>query len=203
MPFIVFEGGEGSGKTTQLNLLAHHLVKMGLPIVVTRQPGGTSIGAKLREIILSGEEIDPTTEFFLHMADKHEHVKCFIKPMLNSGHFVLCDRFTMSTEVYQSIQGVPKEMIKKIMPIATLNLVPDLMIVLNVDPKIGISRAKERSNKFDKYDAKTLSFHKKVQNEYLRLSLNNQSAVVINADIEPEFIFEDILLTVNQIIFQK
>ncbi|NEN92400.1 MAG: dTMP kinase, partial [Okeania sp. SIO3H1] len=157
---IVFEGVEGGGKTTQIQLLKDWLLEkkqsreilskfIDLEVIVTREPGGTKLGQALRELLLntdiSGEQIQERAELLLYAADRSQHIENLIKPYLKKGAIVLCDRFTDSTIAYQGYgRGLDLDLIQKLNHIATGGLKSDLTFWLDIDVKIGLTRAKNR-----------------------------------------------------------
>ncbi len=143
--FITFEGPEGAGKSTQLGLLGEWMKRGGLPVRTTREPGGTALGAGIREILLApqGGEVSPLAELFLYEADRAQHIQEVIRPALAAGEHVLCDRFFDSTTAYQAYgRGLPAELVEELNARATGGLVPDLTILLDISPSEGLRRAR-------------------------------------------------------------
>lgn len=183
--FIVFEGGEGTGKSTQARLLAQSLKRAGRKVVLTSEPGGTARGARIRSILLTKhkEPLDPMTEFFLFEADRAEHVARVIAPALQRGTDVICDRFSGSTFAYQGYgQGLirlhEKEM-EHIDALARRNIKPDLCILLDMDPARAIARIKGAKNSLEK---EALTFHKRVRSGFLAQARKRPGRwIVINA----------------------
>ena len=140
--FITFEGADGCGKTTQIELLNKYLQEKGFKTLVTREPGAKGLGEKLREILLNYDgEVSPTCESFLFLADRAQHVDCIIKPALKNGIIVLCDRHTDSTVAYQGYgRQLDIEQIKKLNNIAVSGLKPDLTIVFDIDIETSMQR---------------------------------------------------------------
>ena len=140
--FITFEGGDGCGKTTQINLLDEYLRSKGYKTLLTREPGSKGLGVKLREILLNYDgDVSPVCESFLFLADRAQHVDCIIKPALEEGTIVLCDRHTDSTVAYQGYgRGLDLAQIHRLNNIATSGLKPDLTIVLDVDVETSQKR---------------------------------------------------------------
>lgn len=181
--FITFEGGEGSGKTTQLALLADYLRDKGLPLLCTREPGGTSLGDQIRPLILEvpddGSEVDVRTEFFLYLASRAQHVKEVLLPALAAGNIVLCDRFSDATIAYQGYgRGLPLEEIKTMMQFASYGLEPDLTLFLDITPALGLSRLSGRKE-INRLDQETLFFHEAVYAGYQVLSQTYPKRIVV------------------------
>lgn len=174
---ITFEGSEGCGKTTQITMLAQRLEGMGKKVVITREPGGTLIGEKIRALLqdpANTGEITPITELLLFSAARAELVEQLIKPALERGEIVICDRFFDSTFVYQGIaRSVDLKVIDQLKAIAVGSLKPDLTLLLDLDPEAGIKRAGERqSGTLDRIEAESLEFFKSVRQAYLDLALS-------------------------------
>jgi len=180
--FIVFEGVEGCGKTTQLQRLQQWLMpQWPHPVVTTREPGGTKLGGELRQILLTprdGEAIQERAELFLYAADRAQHIEGLIKPQLAAGAIVLCDRYTDSTVAYQGYgRGLSLELIAQINQLATNGLTSDLTLWLDVDVEIGLARAKKRSSP-DRFEQATLDFHRRIQAGYQALATANRDRIV-------------------------
>ncbi|NEP86187.1 MAG: dTMP kinase [Okeania sp. SIO2C2] len=205
--FIVFEGVEGGGKTTQIQLLRNWLLEqkqsrellsklINLEVIVTREPGGTKLGQALRELLLntdiSGEQIQERAELLLYAADRSQHIENLIKPYLEKGAIVLCDRFTDSTLAYQGYgRGLDLELIQKLNYIATGGLKSDLTFWLDIDVEIGLTRAKNRG-KIDRMEQADIQFHKRVQQGYQELAKGNPLIVRIDANLTTDKIQEKI-----------
>ena len=169
--FITMEGPDGSGKTTQIQLLEQVLKSQGYKVWVTREPGGTLIGEQIRKIILDvdNEEMDPMTEAILYAAARAQHVKQLIEPALDQGMIVLCDRFLDSSVAYQGVaRGLGMDTIEGINQYATGGLVPDITFFIDMDPVIGLKRKKNQTE-LDRLEQETLDFHQKVYKGYLAL----------------------------------
>src|SRR3989338_2612786 len=141
--FITFEGIEGCGKTTQIKLLNEYLQGKGFKTILTREPGGTTIGDKIRQILLdpANKKMHPLTELLLYGASRAQHVEELIRPALSEGKIVLCDRYSDSTTAYQgAARRVDKKILASLDAIATSGLVPDITIVVDVAPTVGLSR---------------------------------------------------------------
>lgn len=168
--FIVLEGPDGAGKTTQLRLLADRLQLAGYQLVITREPGGTRLGEELREIILRPrqEGIVPEAELFLYLACRAQLVKEVIVPALAEGKIVLCDRFSDSTFAYQGGgRGFPREILAFLNRVAVGDLEPDCVVILDLPPEEGLKRGK-KCQKLDRLETEKIEFHRRVREEYLR-----------------------------------
>jgi dTMP kinase len=175
--FVTFEGVEGSGKTTQLKLLAHYLHGLGEEIVETRDPGGTTIGKEIRTLLLSPESapISDPAELLLYEASRAQLVREVIIPAIARGAVVLCDRFTDSTLAYQGFgRGLDQNLIRQLNHFVTGGLAPDLTILLDLDPRIGLERCTKGSraglSSRDRLEAEPLSFHQRIREGYLALA---------------------------------
>jgi dTMP kinase len=173
--FISLEGIEGSGKSTQLDNIRLFLEKRGHDVLVTREPGGTDIGKNIRAILLNpgNRQIDPLTELFLYEADRVEHVRKIIAPALAAGRTVLCDRFYDATVVYQGYaRGLDLELIRRIHGVILGPLKPNMTILLDVSPDIGLARAWAeieiggRTGDESRFEEEALAFHEKIRAGY-------------------------------------
>jgi len=170
--FITFEGPEGCGKTTQVGLLASWLTSQGLDLVVTREPGGTPIGEKIRDLLHDRHhtEMTPEAEILLYSAARAQHVARVIRPALEAGKLVLCDRFYDSTYAYQGYgRGLPMEALRHITTFATGGLTPDLTVYLDVAPEVGLRRRQKSGEALNRLDLEALDFHRRVRAGYLDL----------------------------------
>jgi dTMP kinase len=183
-PFITFEGGEGSGKSTQLRRLAARLRGEGRVVLETVEPGGTAIGMQIRRVLLDAKnhELRPTTELLLMFAARAQNVDELILPAISRGEIVLCDRFTDSSLVYQgAARGLGAEVVYEVDRIACRGLVPDLTIVVDIAPDLGLARARGRNQKTQdvetRIDEQAIEFHRKVRDAYLRLASDEPDRV--------------------------
>lgn len=191
--FITFEGGDGCGKTTQIKLLDEYLRGKGYKTLLTREPGAKGLGEKIREILLNyNGEVSPRCESFLFLADRAQHIDCVIKPAIESGIIVLCDRHTDSTIAYQGYgRGLNIEQIKSLNKIATSGLKPDLTIVLDVDVKT--SQARVGSEK-DRMESAGIEFFERVRKGFLDIAKQEPERVkVVNSKQSIEDIHKQIL----------
>ena len=177
--FITLEGTEGAGKTTQLPHLVRFLESRGFVCVVTREPGGTPTGQKIRALLLdpANKDIKPETELFLYAADRAQHVRTIIAPALAEGKVVVCDRFCDATEAYQGVaRGLDRRLIDMLNQVATAGLKPDITILFDLPPETGLSRAWERIRNNGKaaadhrFETENLNFHNRVRQGYLEIA---------------------------------
>jgi dTMP kinase len=173
--FITFEGIDGSGKSTQLRLLSGFLRMSGCDVLLTREPGGTPLGLRLRAALLDAqEEVDPLTELLVFAADRAQHVSQLIRPTLESGRVVLSDRYADATVAYQGAgRGFSPELIADIVHLATKGLVPDLTLLFDVSVMESTDRMTRRSsarNKRDRIDIEAADFHSRVREAYLKIA---------------------------------
>ena len=185
--FITFEGIEGCGKTTQVKRFAKRLKGLGISLITTLEPGGTRIGKDIRKILLDSRNrnLSPLTELFLYAADRAQHVKELIKPALDEGKWVICDRFFDATVAYQGIaRGQDMELIGILNEEATQGIQPDITFLLDCPVHMGLNRALERNETQsqkgqDRFEREALDFHRAVREGYLELARKNQDRFVI------------------------
>jgi len=184
--FITFEGIEGCGKTTQIGHLTSFLKKARRPFLLTREPGGTGVGEKIREILLSSENagLEPMAEFFLYVADRIQHYRQVILPALRQGKVVLCDRFADATTVYQGFgRGLDLAWIEEIHSRALENAKPDLTFLLDLPVEVGLKRAWKRLKKDqtgeDRFEKEALDFHRRIREGYLTLARKEPSRIIV------------------------
>ncbi|MCW8985240.1 MAG: dTMP kinase [Thermoanaerobaculales bacterium] len=194
--FITFEGGEGTGKTSQLMLVDEWLRTLGHKTVVTREPGGTRLAEAVRALLLDPElEPDGHSEIFLLEAARRDHVERVIRPAIEDGAVVLCDRFTDSSLVYQGlVRGLGWEEVAQLNRLATGGLEPHLTLVFDMDPEKALARAHTRnsegSSRESRLDDEPAEFHRRVREGFLELAKREPSRVeVIDADGPPEKVF--------------
>lgn len=206
--FITFEGPEGSGKSTQLRLLAAHLRETGHKVFETAEPGGTPIGMQIRRVLLDSQNIQmrPTTELLLMFACRAQNVDEWILPALAEGNIVLSDRFTDSTLVYQGIaRGLGTEVVYEVDRIACRGLVPDLTLVIDVETELGLKRARARNRRTQdvetRIDEQTIEFHKKVRAAYQQLASDEPFRVRLIDGTHPEAeVAEEVWEVVNEVV---
>jgi dTMP kinase len=204
--FITFEGVEGSGKSTQVKLLAELLTKMGYKVTLTREPGWGRLGELIRKIILDERdlELDPFSELCLFCADRAQHVRDFIKPKLQDGEIVICDRYFDSTVVYQGYgRKLDKRLVNKIATASTLDLIPDVTFLLNLPVRTGLSRLQTRGE-ITKMDEEPLEFHEMIRQGYMLIAKREPRRIKkINAYREILEIHEEIKGIVLEYISSK
>jgi dTMP kinase len=196
-PFITFEGIEGSGKSTQIVLLAKYLSAQGKSITLTREPGGTSIGDQIRKILLdpSNTSLDGRAELLLYAAGRAQHLAELIVPELRAGRIVLCDRFSDATFAYQGYgRGLDLGLICSLDRIVTESIRPDLTILLDIDAAAGLARARGRNSRGGleaeaRFENEDLSFHERVRRGYLELAKQEPKRFqIVDASPDPEAI---------------
>lgn len=183
--FITFEGGEGSGKSTQLRLLAEALAARNVPHVVTREPGGTPGAESIRRLLVEGDpgQWDAMTETILFMAARVDHVRKRIIPALREGKLVLCDRFMDSTRVYQGVgKGISQPFIEMLHHFTLPNFQPDLTLILDIEPEEGLKRAVSRHGAENRFESLGLEFHRAIREGYLAIAKEcPERCVIIDA----------------------
>jgi dTMP kinase len=195
--FITLEGGEGSGKSTQAQRLAALVRASGIEVVLTREPGGTQFAEQVRDLILSGTTAkhSATAEALLFFAARADHVEALIRPALAAGKWVICDRFTDSTRVYQGVAGsVPADAIEALNRIAAGATQPDLTLILDIDAATGLARATERreasgksSSSADRFEQRDLHFHRRLRQGYLDVAKSDPARCrIIDATGTPD-----------------
>jgi dTMP kinase len=201
--FITFEGGEGTGKSTQAAMLALRLESLGLGVLLTREPGGSPGAEIIRHVLLSGaaKPFGPEVEAMLFAAARDDHVRCAIEPALAAGKWVVCDRFADSTRVYQGTLGeVDQRLIKGLERVSIGDLAPDLTLILDVPVEVGLERtALRRGNtKPDRFEAESGEFHKKLREAFRALAADEpQRCVIIDASAAKEKVAKQVWDTVQ------
>ena len=201
---ISFEGGDGSGKTTQLKLLGDYIAGKGKICLCTREPGGTKLGKLIRQVLLEigGEEISPTTELFLYLADRSHHVQEVIQPALKGGKLVLCDRFTDSTLAYQGFgRGVDFDLLRRLNQLASEGITPDLTFLLDCPVDVGLFRTTHRivERREDRFEREKVEFHEKVRKGFLELAREEPNRIyVLDASRAIHQVHEEIRRVVDQ-----
>ena len=201
--FITFEGGEGSGKTTQIQMLLQHVESEfpTLDTVVSREPGGTASAESIRKLLVTGaaDKWRAATEAMLMSASRHEHVVHVLRPALEAGKLVLCDRYNDSTRIYQGVVGgVPSADIEALNDFACEGLVPDLTVLLDMDVETGLNRAVERSGQGapgdeSRFESKGMDFHRDVRQAFLALAADHRERfVVIDASRDAVEVAKDV-----------
>lgn len=199
--FIVFEGGEGAGKSTQVGLLRDALIAQGREVVVTREPGGTPAAEAIRALVLdpANAGLDSRAEALLFAAARAEHVAALIRPALDRGAVVVCDRYIDSSVAYQGLgRDLGAEKIREISAWATENLFPDLTVVLDIDPAIGLARAGQVSEAPDRMESEDLSFHQMVREAFLSAAASDADRyLVLDATGDPADIHKKIVARIH------
>ncbi len=201
--FISICGVEGAGKTTQLRHISEFLKSTGRNFVMTREPGGTEIGMKIRRILLDPENRDltPKAELFLYAADRIQHIEQIILPALKEGKIVVTDRFVDSTTVYQGYaRGIDLELVEKINELVLNGLKPDLTLLLDISPGVGLARVRdqfqlgERAESESRFEREELVFHEKIRKGFLTLSQKETNRFrIIDADRDPDMVKQDVI----------
>jgi len=201
--FITIEGGDGSGKSTQIDLLMSYFNEHGYKVLLTREPGGTPISEKIRAVILDSNnmEMDNMTEVLLYAASRAQHVAEFIKPNIEEGKVVICDRFVDSSVVYQGYaRGVGIDVVENINNYATQGLLPDLTILLDLPPDLGLFR-KKNQQALDRLELQSDAFHLKVNEGYRLLAKRHQKRIlIVDATKSIKVIQQIILEAINPLL---
>ncbi len=189
--FIVFEGGEGSGKTTQTKALANRLRRLGFGVVLTHEPGGTLLGNKLRRWVKWGRGVTTQTELFLFLASRSQLVSKVIRPALEKEQVVICDRFDASTFAYQGYgRGMDLDFLKSVNSFATDGLYPDLIVLLDISAEQGLGR---KRMKLDVFEREEFFFHQRVREGYLKMAAADPERwMVVDATL-PEVKIQEII----------
>jgi dTMP kinase len=199
--FITFEGGEGCGKSTQSRLLLKKLEQQNISVILTHEPGGTALGNEVRKALKRkrGSSVPPQAELFLFAASRAQLVAEVIRPALEEGKVVICDRFTHSTLVYQGYgRGLDLTFVQTVNNMATGNLKPDLIILLDISPEQGLARKRGLKDRFELED---LSFHRRIREGYLKMAAAEPERwLVIDASLPKEKIAEIIWDRVSRLL---
>ncbi|MFH1706543.1 MAG: dTMP kinase [Planctomycetota bacterium] len=199
--FIVFEGPDGSGKSTQAGRLTAALEGRGAAVLMTREPGGTPIGEKVRELLLDARNtaMDRRTELLLYMASRAQLVAEILQPALDAGRLVVCDRYVYSSLVYQGYAGgLDQEEIARIGAFATAGLVPDLVLVVDVDPATGLRR---RGRVLDRMEQQSLTFHARVREGFLGLAARDPGRFrVVDGSAAADAVFARVMTEVGRVL---
>ncbi|MCK9470516.1 MAG: dTMP kinase [Bacilli bacterium] len=202
--FISFEGGEGSGKTTLIEMLTNELNQLGYKIVKTREPGGSKIAEEIRNVILNIDNVDMDymTEALLLAASRRQHLAEVIIPALNDEKIVICDRYVDSSLAYQGYaRGLGIKEVYEINKYATEGILPELTIYIDVDPNIGLSRIKNNRREVDRLDLEKISFHQKVREGYLEIAeMFSDRIKIVDGNRTAEEIYKDIKKEVLNIL---
>jgi len=203
--FITFEGGEGCGKSTQARALYRRLSKLAIPVILTHEPGGTSLGKRLSRWLKWTKDADiaPLTELLMFNSSRSQLITEVIKPGLKKGEIVICARYADSTTVYQSYgRGLDLEMVKTINNIATGGLKPDLTVLLDIPAEEGLAR--QRGKKQDRFEQEELAFHYRIREGYLKLAATEPERwLIVDATQSKGKIAQIIWQRVSQILSQQ
>ncbi len=199
--FITFEGGEGAGKSTQIRRLAERLKALGHPVVLTREPGGSPGAEAIRDIVLNGppERWSAVTETLLMYASRRDHIERVIRPALDAGKVVLCDRFADSTRAYQGAGGqVDTRLIDTLEATVLEGVHPDLTLILDLPVEEGLARAMSRGGGEDRFESKGGAFHERLREAFLEIARKEpERCLVVRADRPPEAVEADIRAAVE------
>ena len=208
--FITFEGGDGSGKTTQVQTLERYFSQRGQSCQSTREPGGTSIGELLRRVLLEtgNRRITSETELFLYLADRAQHIHEIIVPALQQGKIVLCDRYTDSTLAYQGYgRGIDLQLLRRLNELVSQGIKPDLTLLLDCPVEIGLFRTAQRRSQIgvesseDRFEREKLEFHERVRKGFLELARAEPDRFrIINAAGSSEAVAEAIKNTIDELV---
>lgn len=206
--FITFEGLDGSGKSTQLRLLTNYLSELGCEVEVTREPGGTSVGNRLRAALLDAhEQVDPLTELLVFAADRAQHVRRVLRPAIAAGKVIISDRYADATAAYQGGgRGFSRELITEIIQLATEGLKPDLTLLFDIPVEESIARTSRRSSKQkgDRLDAEASDFHARVRAAYHELARAEPERIkIIDSDQPLEETQQRVLEIVTPFLKQR
>ena len=211
--FITFEGGEGAGKSTQIKRIADYLNELGIGHILTREPGGTPLAEKIRDLLVKGkaDAMDPTTEYLLFSAARRDHIEKVIKPALAKGQWVLCDRFYDSSYVYQGLSPLPERalnvdfMDQVYTAIAGEDFKPDMTFVFDIDPETGLGRAGKRgkidtaSQDENRFESKGLEFHNRIRQGFLKIQgMNPDRCSLVDATGTPDQLFHHIRTVIEE-----
>ncbi len=191
--FVTFEGGEGAGKTTLIRKLEAVLRQQGAQVVVTREPGGTSLGEQIRHLLLNQHTtpISPLSELLLFLTARAQHIEELIRPALKQGKVVLCDRFNDSSIAYQGIaRDLGKAYVEQLCQQVCQDVVPDITFYLDLDPKTGMERALKEHRVLDRLEQEKAEFHERVRQGFLQIARQDKGrVVVVDASQPPEAVF--------------
>jgi dTMP kinase len=200
--FITLEGIDGSGKSTLSKGLAEQLKSLGYETLMTRAPGGTPTGAQIRELILHGKLHDIKAELFLFLADRAEHVASVIKPAIDAGKIVICDRFSDSTVAYQVERGLDRSKVEQLCQYATSGLEPDLTLLVDLDPEMAYERIHKSRHK-DRIENEGLYLMTKIRQSYLDLAKSHKRIVIIDGKLSVNELLDTSLDHVTRFISKR
>jgi len=206
--FITFEGGDGTGKTTQIRLLEGYFKNLAASCLVTREPGGTALGGLIRKVLLEvgDDEVAPATELLLYLADRAQHVTQVIKPAIDAGQIVLCDRFTDSTIAYQGYgRGIDLRLLQQLNSIADQGFRPDLTFLLDCPVSVALARTSRRESavdqtREDRFEREKTEFHEKVRAGFLEMARAEPGRFRVIDALRPA---EEVALNIRKIVDQE
>jgi dTMP kinase len=206
-PFISLEGIDGSGKTTQINLLERYLRSLGLSVIVAREPGGTEVGETIRQILLNSKttHLRPLSELLLYYASRNQNLYEKILPALEAGCWVLCDRYADASMAYQGYgRGVALDVIEHLNRIIIDRHLPDLTLLIDIDPKLGLARARERNRQDTvdegRFEKESMEFYNRVRQGYLNIAQSAPERIrVVNGDQPRELVHQQILSLISSL----
>ncbi len=206
--FITFEGGEGTGKSTQIKLLSEYLQQKGIDVLTSKEPGGTEVGLELRRILVTGDKdkMDAVAEALLYYADRRIHMTKKVWPALEEGKWVLSDRFADSTVAYQYYgynKRVPYQTLENLYKLTVGDFKPDLTVLLDIDPKIGLARSLDKAGhmsvKETRHESRGLEFHNNLRQGYLEMAQKEpERFLVFDADKSIEELHEEICRAISE-----
>ncbi|MDO4184604.1 MAG: dTMP kinase [Rhodospirillales bacterium] len=208
--FITFEGGEGTGKSTQIKLLAEYLKGKKVDAVLTKEPGGTPIGQELRAMLCTGDKdkFDAVAEALLYYADRRIHMQQKVLPALEKGSWVISDRFADSTMAYQYYgynKRVSKQMLDELYKMTVGDFYPDLTIILDIDPKIGLARSMAVNSTYavqeTRHESRGIEFHQNLRKGFLEIAKTSDRYVVVDANKTIEDLHANIVKLVEERLF--
>jgi len=202
--FITFEGGDGSGKSTQVDILYNYFINLGIDVVKTREPGGTPSAEILRDLLTKGDikKWTPMSEALLMWASRFEHLTNFIRPALNSKKVVICDRFYDSTYAYQGVaHGLGLSNMIELKKLIIGGIEPTITFILDIDPEIGLKRTSNRGDKENRFENYDLDFHNKIRQAFLKIAdSEKERCIIINAELSEKEISKIIKNRIDKII---
>lgn len=202
--FITFEGIDGAGKTTQIKLLQEYLISKKQPVRLSREPGGTRIGDKIRALILDKSNTDmcPMTELLLYYASRAQHIERVIAPALAQGECVICDRFYDSSYAYQQLgRGIDKKALDALTSMVAENYRPDITFLLDISPEVSAQRLHTRGNELDRLEEENQKFKEKVRQGFLaQAALEPDRVKLLDATLPAADIFAQIKEYINKLI---
>jgi dTMP kinase len=205
--FITFEGIDGCGKSTQVTMTQQRLSRQGIDCLVTREPGGTLIGDKIRELVLTPgtEEMSSSCELLLYLASRAQHIHAKIGPALSVGKLVLCDRFADATVAYQGFgRGVSLHLLAQLNSFATDGLTPDLTFIFDISVELALARLRALNKKADRLESEGKEFFSKIREGYLALAASNPARIVLlQGERSIEELSEQVSQKINALIDQQ